>query len=71
MILIWIAVALLASFLPLVPNEIDLTRLLVAPGENVLGTDDLGRDILSRLIVGASVSLNMLLLTHHQSLGPR
>ena len=33
--------------------------------EHLLGTDNLGRDILSRIIAGAHVSLVVALLRHH------
>ncbi len=52
--------ALLAPVLPLAdPNAINTTARLKPPGSPgaVLGTDQLGRDILSRLIWGARVSL--------------
>lgn len=42
------------------PNHIDLSRRYEAPGrEHWLGTDDRGRDLLSRLIWGARVSLSV------------
>jgi len=42
------------------PNRIDLTKRLAEPdGEHFLGTDDLGRDVLARLIHGARVSLTV------------
>jgi peptide/nickel transport system permease protein len=41
-------------------NEIDVGARLQPPsGEHWFGTDDLGRDILSRIILGASVSLRV------------
>ncbi|MGE3148058.1 MAG: ABC transporter permease [Pseudorhodoplanes sp.] len=51
-------------FAPLVapydPNAIDYRSLLAAPSSrHLLGTDDLGRDILSRVIFGARVSLGV------------
>jgi peptide/nickel transport system permease protein len=51
--------ALFADFLaPLDPVKPDLNRSLEPPGAaHLLGTDDLGRDILSRVIYGARVSL--------------
>ena len=55
-----VTAALFAPFLaPQDPNETDVARRLVSPGEfgNLLGTDNLGRDILSRIIYGARVSL--------------
>ena len=52
------ALALLAPLLPLRPDEIDLSERLQPPSrDHVLGTDDLGRDILARLVHGARVSL--------------
>lgn len=48
----------LAAPLPFSPNSIDLAVRLQPPGGgHVLGTDDLGRDILARMIHGARVSL--------------
>jgi peptide/nickel transport system permease protein len=42
------------------PNEIDVEERLQPPSlEHPFGTDDLGRDILSRIILGASVSLRV------------
>ena len=54
-----VAVALLAPFLtPHPPDETDLFNTWALPGNpNLLGTDKLGRDILSRLIAGAQTSL--------------
>lgn len=68
-----VAVVLLAGFVlvavtaplaaPLDPNEQDLFARLKPPGTEVrgalyvLGTDELGRDILSRIIHGSRVSL--------------
>jgi peptide/nickel transport system permease protein len=54
-----IIVAIFAPFLaPYNPNEQHLTQVRVPPShEFKLGTDDLGRDMLSRLIYGARISL--------------
>lgn len=42
------------------PNEITLGAILSGPtGENLLGTDDIGRDVFSRLIHGAGASLSI------------
>ena len=51
-----------AVFAPLIspfnPNDIDRKHILVSPNvHNPLGTDDLGRDVLSRMIWGARISL--------------
>lgn len=58
-ILLLVAAALLAPILaPHDPNLIDVTHKLAAPsGDFPLGTDELGRDVLSRLLYGARVSL--------------
>lgn len=50
----------LAQFLPFGPNDMDYSALLDAPGlHHWLGTDELGRDILSRLLDGARLSLSV------------
>ncbi len=53
------AVALLAPWLaPYDPNAIDLKQVLRGPSSaHLLGTDTLGRDVLSRIIFGARISL--------------
>ena len=53
---------LIAVFAPLLapydPNEQDLYNVLEGPSwEHLLGTDDVGRDLLSRIIYGSRVSL--------------
>ncbi len=54
----WFILAFIASLPLLEPNQIDLAQILKAPGfEGILGFDDLGRPIASRLIVGAKTSL--------------
>jgi len=52
-------IAVLAPLLsPFSPNEIDRKEILEPPSlKHPLGTDDLGRDLLSRMIWGARVSL--------------
>jgi peptide/nickel transport system permease protein len=54
-------VAGFSSFLaPYSPEKIDTTRILEAPTwEHPFGTDGLGRDVLSRMIYGAGVSLSV------------
>ncbi len=54
-----LAMALLAPWLaPCNPDDVDLSRKLSPPSsQNLLGTDHLGRDILSRLIWGARTSM--------------
>ena len=60
-VLLFVATALLAPWLsPYPPNEGDLTKRLQAPDrEHLLGTDPLGRDLLSRVIYGARISLQI------------
>ncbi len=53
-------IAILAPVLPLAdPDHTDLARRMAPPfsGHNLLGTDQLGRDMLSRLVWGTRVSL--------------
>lgn len=54
-------VALLAPLLaPYDPAEIDLSNILSPPSrEHLLGTDELGRDVLSRMIWGSRISLSV------------
>lgn len=58
------AMALLALIAPWIapydPNDIDLKESLQSPStEHLLGTDHLGRDILSRLLYGATTSFSI------------
>ena len=56
--------ALFADLLPIPnPNDMDMFARRAAPGGgHVLGTDNLGRDMLSRLVHGARISLSVGLL---------
>ena len=60
-IVFMVALALLAPVLPLpdpTQQNLDPTKILLPPSfEHPLGTDNLGRDVLSRVIWGARVSL--------------
>ena len=58
-IVLWGGVALLAPRLsPYSPRQVDvLARLKPPSAEHLFGTDSLGRDVLSRVLVGARVSL--------------
>jgi ABC-type dipeptide/oligopeptide/nickel transport system permease subunit len=61
-IVIILLLVLMAIFAPLLapydPNEQDLYRVLEGPTRaHLLGTDDVGRDLLSRVIYGSRVSL--------------
>ncbi len=58
---LWALVALVAPWLPLDPDRVDLTAILASPGGwggggALLGNDDLGRPVLDRLLVGARTS---------------
>ena len=55
-ILFWVIVALVAPF---DPTGINFADKLVAPGVNghILGTDQYGRDVLSRIMYGARISI--------------
>lgn len=59
-----ILLVLLALFAPLLspydPSDIDLSSRLVGPSEkHWLGTDQLGRDLFSRMVYGARISLSV------------
>ncbi len=56
-LLLWIVVALVGPWLPLTPNAVDLPAILAGPGPgSLLGSDDLGRPVLDRLLVGARIA---------------
>jgi len=60
--IIVLCLAVLAVFAPVVspymPNDVDRKHILMPPDiRHPLGTDDLGRDVLSRMIHGARISL--------------
>ena len=58
-IIVFVFAALLAPILtPYTPYEQDLTQLFAKPStEHLLGTDNIGRDLLTRLLYGARISL--------------
>jgi peptide/nickel transport system permease protein len=58
-VLVLFVIAVLAPVLsPFNPNDIDREYVLEPPGkEHPLGTDDLGRDVLARMIYGSRISL--------------
>lgn len=59
-VLVWFLMAVAGPWLPLNPNQIELTKILVPPGmNNMLGFDDLGRPIFDRLILGAGTSFTV------------
>jgi peptide/nickel transport system permease protein len=58
MVLFWVVLAIISLFwTPFNPNASDFTQNLPPNGTNWLGTDHLGRDILSRLMQGTQVIL--------------
>jgi peptide/nickel transport system permease protein len=59
LVLAWIVLAIGAPlFAPFPPNVVDVSVRLQPPGAiYLLGTDELGRDVLSRLIYGSRISL--------------
>jgi len=54
-------ISFLADFIsPYDPTKLDLMNILAAPSNlHLFGTDDLGRDVLSRMIFGARISLKV------------
>ena len=70
-IVLFLLIALLAPLLaPHPPNDLSLKDALTSPGlEHILGTDEFGRSILSRVIFGARVSLNIALIASAVALG--
>lgn len=57
-LLFWLTAAVVAPWAGFQPEAIDLGHILSGPSPvALLGNDDLGRDILARLIAGAEVSL--------------
>jgi peptide/nickel transport system permease protein len=75
LIVVFAAIAVLAPLFSAVlthyqPQSINLDQTFAKPGwPHLLGTDELGRDTLTRLIWGARVSLGVALLTVAMSLG--
>jgi peptide/nickel transport system permease protein len=61
----WIIIALIAPLIiPYSPLEQDLTARFAAPNsQHLWGTDNLGRDIFSRVIMGSRISISSSLLT--------
>ena len=60
-VIILFLIAIFADLIsPYDPDEIDRRHILEPPSsEHILGTDDLGRDILSRMIYGSRISLSV------------
>ena len=61
MVLVWLTLALFApAFAPYDPIKVNVSDALLPPSvQHLLGTDDLGRDVLSRVIWGSRVSLSV------------
>src|SRR5258706_10961037 len=62
-----VLVAVGAIFAPLIapysPNALDVNHLLVSPSwSHLMGTDDLGRDVFSRVLYGAGTDLKVVLI---------
>ncbi|GAA0196132.1 nickel transporter permease [Haladaptatus pallidirubidus] len=64
LVLLVVSSALLAPWIaPYEPNEQDLLNRLDSPSsEHIMGTDQLGRDMFSRLLYGAQISLRVALV---------
>ncbi|AWX54120.1 ABC transporter permease [Brevibacillus brevis] len=60
-----IVVAIFAPLIaPFDPNAQDYNKILISPdGEHLFGTDDLGRDIFSRVVYGARISIQAALIS--------
>jgi len=60
-ILVFVAAAAFAPYVaPMSPSAVDFGALLAHPsGQHLLGTDDFGRDVLSRLVWGARASMQV------------
>jgi len=58
-VLVWIVIAITApAIAPYSPTAVDVTARLLPPSAlHLLGTDELGRDVLSRLLYGSRISL--------------
>jgi peptide/nickel transport system permease protein len=64
-VITWLIIAVFAPFLaPYDPIKVNVTDSLIPPGgAHWLGTDDLGRDVLSRVMWGSRVSLSVGLIS--------
>jgi len=59
---LWLLAVMAGYFFKLDPNAIDLNAVLQSPGvQHWFGADDLGRDILARVLSGVEVSLTVAL----------
>jgi len=61
---VWVLMALVGSLSSLAPHQISLPEIFTPPSADYwLGTDELGRPVLDRMLAGASVSLLVALTT--------
>lgn len=61
---LWLIMALVGTLPALEPHDVSLTEIFTPPSaDDWLGTDELGRPVLDRLLAGASVSLLVALTT--------
>lgn len=59
-LLFWIGAAVIANIFDLQPDVINLNRILARPDSHAfLGNDDLGRNVLVRLMAGAQIALTV------------
>ncbi len=57
-LVLFVVAAVPSAFAPHDPDRIDILRVLRAPSaDHPLGTDELGRDVLSRIVYGSRISL--------------
>ncbi len=57
-LVLFVVAAVPRAFAPYDPDRIDILRVLQPPSKaHLLGTDELGRDVLSRIVYGARISL--------------
>lgn len=62
-LLFWAVLALAAPLLGLQPDAIDLNHILATPNSHAwLGNDDLGRDVVARLMEGAQIALTVAII---------
>jgi len=56
-IILWTIFAIVGPFLPIAPDHINLTHILMPPGaQAILGADDLGRSLAARVLAGSQTS---------------
>ena len=70
-LLLFLLIGFLAPWImPYAPDQINMEEVLQAPGAaHLLGTDPLGRDILSRLLMGMRISIGFAVVTTFCTMG--